>query len=303
VRTALRESQQHATAATSEVTRLRTEVDSLRALTPDLRSEYDRLRAAAREEREYADTVMTAVTEIEKKIGALTALDELSKSTEERLGALNSLSEHVSLKVKALEGQRGVVERAIVESNRLNEMVWAMDGQIARLADGAKQITKAEDLIERLEKLSADTSAELESGARTKDELSRDIARAQRDSKEFNDFARSYLERIDLARKAADALNQRLASLHTGIGEVETRLDGAAAKERTIAARASASTPRGPHRRPRHAVGRPRPQARGPQGPRQPARQRRRPLEADDGPDGDAGARAPGRRSAAQRVP
>ena len=104
VRATLRESQRHATTATSEVARLRTEVESLRALTPDLRSEYDHLRAAAREEREYADTVMTAVTEIEKKIGALTALDELSKSTEERLARPE---QPVGTRLAEGEGPRG----------------------------------------------------------------------------------------------------------------------------------------------------------------------------------------------------
>ncbi len=234
VRLALRDAQQGAAASTSELARLRSDVESLRALTPDLKQEYDRLRASAREEREYADTVMGAVTEIEKKIGALTALDELSKSTEERLAALNSLSEHVSLKVKALEGQRGVVERALVESNRLNEMVWSMDTQISKLADGAKQITKTEELIDRLQTVAAETSAELESGAKAKDDLTREIAKTQRESKEFSDFARSYMERIDLARKEADALGQRLSSLNSGMGEVESRLDAAAVKERSF---------------------------------------------------------------------
>jgi chromosome segregation ATPase len=233
VRTALAEARKDAAAGTNEVKRLRTELESLRALTPDLRQEYDRLRAAALDDREYADTVMSAVAEIEKKIGALTALDEMSKSTEERLAGLNSLSEHVSLKVKALEGQRGVVERALVESNRLNELVWSMDAQIAKLADGAKHVTKTEELLDRLERLSAETSADLEAGAKAKDELTREIAKTHRDSKEFGDFARNYLERIDLARKEADALGQRLSSLNSGMGDVESRLETASASTST----------------------------------------------------------------------
>ncbi len=52
---------------------------------------------------------------------------------------LNALAEHVNQKIKALENQKHTVERAVVESNRLNEMIWAMDVQINKLNEGGLQ--------------------------------------------------------------------------------------------------------------------------------------------------------------------
>ena len=64
--------------------------------------------------------------EVEKKLGAMSKLQELARSAEERIAALNTLSEHVTQKAKSLEGQKHTIDRAVVEANRLNEMVWSM---------------------------------------------------------------------------------------------------------------------------------------------------------------------------------
>ena len=50
-------------------------------------------------------------------------IHELSKSTETRMATLNSLAERVLQKVKLLENQKHTVEHAVVEANRLNELV------------------------------------------------------------------------------------------------------------------------------------------------------------------------------------
>ena len=76
--------------------------------------------------------------EVEKKLGPLMQLQELSKTTEEKLTSLNALAEHVNQKAKALETQKHTIDRASVEANRLNEMIWNMDVQIGKLNEGMK---------------------------------------------------------------------------------------------------------------------------------------------------------------------
>ena len=76
------------------------------------------------------------VKDVEKRLGPLAKLQEMSKTTEERMATLNALAEHVTQKIKALENQKHTVEHAVVESNRLNEMVWAMEVQINKLNEG-----------------------------------------------------------------------------------------------------------------------------------------------------------------------
>src|SRR4029077_12435420 len=106
------------------------------------------------------------VKEVENKLGPLARLHELSQSTEERLTTLNALAEHVSHKAKALESQQQAVEHAIVQANRVSEMVWSMDVQIGKLNEGIKQAAKAEETVARIEKLSEDTGQRTEAAAK-----------------------------------------------------------------------------------------------------------------------------------------
>src|SRR5260221_9335817 len=115
-----------------------------------LSQEYQRRRETARDAREDSTAATESVKEVEKRLGPLMQLQELSKTTEEKLTGLNALAEHVSQKAKALESQKHAVERAVVEANRLNEMVWSMDVQISRLNEGLKQAARSEETVTRI---------------------------------------------------------------------------------------------------------------------------------------------------------
>ena len=121
----------------SKTASLKADLDRLHGLTRKLTEYHARLKDSLRETREQAAATTEAVRDVDKKLGPLAEMLELSKSTEIRLGALNSLAEHVLQKVKVLENQN----HAVVESNRLNELVWNMDVQVAKLKDGAQQAT------------------------------------------------------------------------------------------------------------------------------------------------------------------
>ena len=126
-------------------------------------------RSVADEHTKQASATAQIVQEVEKKLGPLAELQQISKNTEERMSSLNALAEHVNQKIKALENQKHTVERAVVESNRLNEMIWAMDVQINKLNEGTLQATRTEELIERVEKLSLEVSGQVETGTKARD--------------------------------------------------------------------------------------------------------------------------------------
>ena len=119
---------------------LKGELDQIRVLAATLTQDYAKIRETSREAREDTTAAMTTVKEVENKLGPLARLHELSQSTEDRLTALNALAEHVAHKAKALDTQQQSVEHAVVQANRVNEMVWAMDVQIGKLNDGMKQV-------------------------------------------------------------------------------------------------------------------------------------------------------------------
>ena len=155
----------------------------IRSTGTQLTTEFQRIRETSREAKDDSAAATEAVKEIEKKLGPLVQLQELSKNTEERLASLNALAEHVSQKAKALEAQKHAVERAVVEANRLNEMVWSMDVQIAKLNEGSKHVARAEDTVARMEKLAQETTAQLSSATTAREEFSREFARLDKESR------------------------------------------------------------------------------------------------------------------------
>src|SRR5262245_36751090 len=92
---------------------LRGELDQIRMAAAALTQDHARIRDTSREAREDTAAAMTAVKEVEAKLGPLARVHELSQSTEERLTTLNALAEHVSHKAKALESQQKAVEHAV----------------------------------------------------------------------------------------------------------------------------------------------------------------------------------------------
>jgi len=212
------------------------EIEQVRATGAQLTQDYARLKDVSRDGQERAASTLDAVKEVEKKLERLDTLRALSRETEERLAALNALAEHVSAKTKALENQKSVIDRAVVETNRVNEMVWSMDAQIAKLTEAGKDVGRADELVARLETVAKETSAQLEAGGRAKDELAREVAKVQKDADAFTEFGRSHLERLGLLRKEFEAFDQRMRALQASVTDAEGRMDGLVARDKNLAA-------------------------------------------------------------------
>lgn len=217
------------------VATLKGELDVIRSTGTQLTSELTRLRDTSREAKDDSASAMEAVKEIEKKLGPLVQLQELSKNTEERLASLNALAEHVSQKAKALEAQKHAVERAVVEANRLNEMVWSMDVQIAKLNEGSKNVARAEDTVARMEKLAQETTAQLSSATTMREEFGREFARLDKESRGLADYLKSTVERLSVDKKEFDQFDHRLRALSGGVAEAEARMDGVLQKDKQLA--------------------------------------------------------------------
>jgi uncharacterized coiled-coil DUF342 family protein len=143
LRAELRQVQADVKQSVEQTATVKGDFDQMRVLSSQLAQDYSKIRDASREGHERAAGAMETVKDIEKKLGPLAELQELSKGTEDRLASLRALAEHVSLRAKALENQKHTIEHAVVEASRLNEMVWAMDAQINKLNEGQKQMARA----------------------------------------------------------------------------------------------------------------------------------------------------------------
>jgi chromosome segregation ATPase len=217
------------------VATLKGELDAVRSTGTQLTSEFGRLRETSAKAKDDSAAAMESVKEIEKKLGPLVQLQELSKNTEERLASLNALAEHVAQKAKALEAQKHAVERAVVEANRLNEMVWSMDVQMAKLNEGSKNVARAEETVARMEKLAQETTAQLSSATTAREEFSREFARLDKESRGLADYLKTTVERLGVDKKEFDQFDHRLRGLSGNVAEAEARMDGVLQKDKQLA--------------------------------------------------------------------
>ncbi len=213
---------------------LKTELDSMRSVAATLTQDYAKIRETSREAREDTTVAMTTVKEIENKLGPLARLHELSQSTETRLTSLSALAEHVSHKAKALESQQQAVEHAVVQANRVNEMVWSMDVQFAKLNEGMKQVARADDIVARTEKLSGETNAQLENATKLRQELERDTGKLKKEAGSLLDTVKTQLDALGVKKKEFEAADERMKTVQVSIGDSEARLAALAAKDKNL---------------------------------------------------------------------
>jgi chromosome segregation ATPase len=211
---------------------LRTELEQLRAVASQLTQDYSKAREISREADDDAFAALEAVKDIERRLSRLARLQELGSTTDEKLTALNTLAEHVTQKTRLIEGQKHVVDRAVVEINHVNELVWKMDAQISKVNEGFTEVARGEELIARVDALNAETRIRMEKAERTRDEFITESARLEKDGRELVAFMRSSVERITLEKKESEVLEQRLRTLHEAVQASESRLETLAGRER-----------------------------------------------------------------------
>ena len=215
---------------------LRGEIEQVRGTAGQLGQDYAKLRDTTRAAREDASVAAAAVKDIESRLGPLMQLQNRSETTEGKLTALNALAEHVTQKAKALESQKHTIDRATVEANRLNEMVWAMDVQIGKLNEGLKKAARGEKVVTRVEKLVEDVTARAEGAAKVRDEMAREAARFEKDWRALADQMRAALDRVGQENKSLAVYQQRVGVLQSSVGEAESRLKALSARERHLVA-------------------------------------------------------------------
>lgn len=237
---ALRERLRQATAemgqSVGQTVALKGEFDELRQAEAELRREMLGIRKGAGEARGDCEAAKGAVAEVQAKLESLSQLQEFSKSTEQRLASLNALAEHIAHKAKALEAQKQTVERAVVEATRLNEMVWAMDAQLAKLTAGGDQIQRAEQTVARMEELAKAAGDDLAAASAAREAFRQESAQLQAQGQTLAESLRATLERLAFDKRAVDAFDERLQAMVKAVDEADRRVRGVLARDDDLAA-------------------------------------------------------------------
>jgi chromosome segregation ATPase len=234
IQTELRKTQNGVKSTTDGTAVVKGELDQIRGTAGHLSQDYARLREASNEVREISVSATESIKELERKLVPLMQLQELSETTAEKLAGLNTMAEHVSQKTRALDIQRSTVERAVVEANRLNEMVWNMDVQINRLNEGVKEAQRSEETIDRIETLVEQTNATFEGVKKTRDDMARESARFKTDGGVLVDSMHASLERVALEKEQFEAFDLRLRMLQDAVKEAEGRMEAIGVTERNF---------------------------------------------------------------------
>jgi chromosome segregation ATPase len=214
---------------------LEKELEQLRGVAGGLAAEWVRLDDTSQRAREETAAAAAAIGEVEKKLGPLTKIQALGQNTEERLVSLNALAERVSLKAKAIESQQLTVEHALVQSNRVQEMVWSMEQQIGTLSEGMRHAAAAEETLLRLEKLSIDTTERLEGAARLHAETGQQAAALENRGASLLESMHAQIGALAVDKKQVEAVNERLRILDGALARAEERIGALVGQEKDLA--------------------------------------------------------------------
>ena len=236
IRTDISEVSKEAAEAGKRTGLMQSEIEQLRTASATLTAEFAQIQQASAETRAHAAASAEAVQDVQHRLGSLSQLQETGRLAEERLTALNALAEHVGQKMKALENQKHIVERAVVESNRLNEMIWNMEVQIKKLEEAGRQTATTEELVERVEKMARDVGAQLDSGMRARDEFVTELQRLEQSRNSIAELVRTQSERIALERRELTGFDERRKLLQVSVDGLETAMQGLTAREQQVTA-------------------------------------------------------------------
>ena len=196
----------------------------------------DEVREVAGEARADAQRAAAAAKDVAARFDSLAQWQESSKDAERRIASLHALAEHVSLKTKALESQRHVVDHAAAETARPNDLVGTMETQLARFAEGREQLERAEDAVSRIGKLARDATQDLSMATAARELFARESARQESQGRTLLETLRSTAERLAVDKEEFGAFDERLKSLSAALAESEARMQAVQAKDELFVA-------------------------------------------------------------------
>jgi chromosome segregation ATPase len=198
-----------------------------------------RAATAAEEVSKRVDEQTSGASErlssLQRRLDEALQLERVTSDTATQLQTLNALAEHAATKVKALESQQQTIERALVDSRRVGEMVWEMNVQIDKLREGSTLAATAEETLRRLEQLHQDVVARIESATRERGQFTETVEQQRQKSVQMLHVLQTQLDRLALNRSELDTLNERLVATHSGLADTERRLAALSTAEETLA--------------------------------------------------------------------
>jgi len=234
---------------------LRLDADKLTAELRDITQGFDRARErqdevrraseasatrlhAFEERQQQAQGQVTAtesrVAAVERTLGELTQAASDAAQTRRQLGALKTMADQVGQKVSALELQRDVVERALSQLGRLDDLMREIDAKIQRHEEHAKGLGELESRVAELKVLHTEAVERSEEIARGHEQVRRADDELKGRLATLRDEVQRSVKRFELENQGLDAVSQRIVDLRGGLSDLELRFRSLDEASKTI---------------------------------------------------------------------
>jgi chromosome segregation ATPase len=210
------------------------QLSELQATTAALLQRASAAEEASKRADEQAAGASDRLTALQRKLEELIKFEASASDTTAQLQTLNALAEHVTMKVKALENQQQTIERALVDSRRVNEMVWEMNVQIDKLREGSTLAATVEETLGKLERRHQEIASRLESATRERTQFIDTVEQQRQKSVQLLHVLQTQLDRLELHKTELDTINERLAAAHSGLADTERQLAALSSTEKTL---------------------------------------------------------------------
>jgi DNA repair exonuclease SbcCD ATPase subunit len=174
------------------------------------------------------------VAAVERTMGELTQAATEAVQTRRQLGTLKALADLVGQKVSTLEQQRDVVDRALSQAGRLDELMREIEGKIRRHEESAKGLGELEAKVSELKGLHIEALDRGEEIARNHAEVKRADEELKVRLAALRDDVQRSVKRFELENQGLDAVSQRIVDLRGGLTDVETRFRALDESSRTV---------------------------------------------------------------------
>ena len=188
----------------------------------------------SKQANEQAAGAAERLASVQRTLEGVSQFEAMTFDATEQLQTLNALAEHVTIKVKALEHQQQTIERALVDSRRVGEMVWEMNVQIAKLSEGSTLAESVQETLGRLERLHQDITDKLQHAERDRTRFGESVEQQRQSSAELLKNLQTHLDRLALKKNEMDTLDERLATAQSGLAQTEGRLEALSTTGQTL---------------------------------------------------------------------
>ena len=208
--------------------------EKLHAAADSLEKCSSTLRKGGGELKKELDQAMEKAGKVEGTLSELASGEELSKSLEKQVHALNGMCEHVSQKASALDAFQGTVERANAESARVNELLWSTDRQIKKLSDNKRLMDKSTDRLAKLSTLYDGLDARIDAAKHEEKKFGSESFELTKGIESALGGLREELARTDSMRQQVELSGQRVQELNTTVSGFERQVKDLAAKDKEL---------------------------------------------------------------------